>query len=182
MASLGHVAIGMAAGRLYRVREPDSKTLAFRMFALSAASLLPDADVISFGLGIPYKAPFGHRGASHSIVAALALGVLAGFLGAWQARRADRAWHRGMKVALVGALVALTHGPLDAMTDGGRGIALLWPFTSERFFFPWRPIPVAPIGIHFLSREGLRVARFELLAFAPLLLFALWPRKGLKLR
>ncbi|MBX3227347.1 MAG: metal-dependent hydrolase [Labilithrix sp.] len=177
MASIGHVAIGMAAGRLYARRDRDRKAIAFRMFALSAASLLPDADVISFELGIPYEAPFGHRGASHSIIAALLLGALAGLIGAWQAIDRTRARSRGARVGVLTALVVLTHGPLDAMTDGGRGVALLWPFDSERIFFPWTPIPVSPIGIHFLSREGLAVARFELLAFAPFFLYALWPRR-----
>ena len=32
------------------------------------------------------------------------------------------------------------------MTDGGKGIALLSPFTNERFFLPWRFVPVSPIG------------------------------------
>src|SRR5690349_338639 len=117
MASLGHVAIGMAAARLYARREPSSRVLAFRMVALSAVSLLPDADVISFHLGIPYEAPFGHRGASHSIVAALVLAVLGGLVGAWQAPRAELARHRGLKVAAFVGLVGLTHGPLDALTD-----------------------------------------------------------------
>ena len=178
MASIGHIAIGMAAGRLYAPRERDTKALAFRMIALSAASLLPDADVISFHLGIAYEAPFGHRGASHSLVAALMLGLLAGLVGTWQALDRARARRRGVRIGVLTGLVALTHGPLDAMTDGGRGVALLWPFSTARIFFPWQPIPVAPIGIHFLSREGLAVARFELLAFAPFFLYALWPRGG----
>jgi inner membrane protein len=168
----------MAAGRLYASHEPDRIALAWRMFTLSAVSLLPDADVIAFALRIPYEAPFGHRGASHSIVAALVLGLLAGLVGAWQAKRPDLARRRGWKVgAFVGA-VAITHGPLDALTDGGRGVALLWPFTTARYFFPWRPIPVAPIGVHFLSREGWEVFRFELYVFAPLLVYALLPRRG----
>jgi inner membrane protein len=63
------------------------------------------------------------------------------------------------------------------MTDGGRGVALLWPFTVHRYFLPWRPIPVAPIGIAFFSGPGMRVAAVELLEFAPFLLYALWPRR-----
>lgn len=176
MASIGHVAIGMAAGRLY-APHADTKSLAFRMITFAAVSLLPDADVISFALGIPYEAPFGHRGASHSIAAALVLGVLAGLVGWSQALDKTRAKERGRRLALFAGVVALTHGPLDAMTDGGKGVALLWPLRTHRIFFPWRPIPVAPIGIHFLSREGLSVASFELLAFAPFFLYALWPRK-----
>ena len=40
-------------------------------------SLLPDLDIIAFRLGIPYGSPFGHRGFSHSIVAALLLSMAA---------------------------------------------------------------------------------------------------------
>jgi inner membrane protein len=63
------------------------------------------------------------------------------------------------------------------MTDGGLGVALLWPFTMRRYFLPWRPIPVAPIGMAFFSVPGLRVAAVELLEFAPFLLYAFWPRR-----
>lgn len=184
MASLGHVAVGMVAGRLASrgAARGTSGALVFRMFALSAASLLPDADVIAFQLGIPYGAPFGHRGASHSFVAALLIGILAGILAAQQARpraglpRGQVARDRGLRVALYVALVVATHGPLDALTDGGLGVALLWPFSHERFFFPWTPIPVAPIGIRMVSSRGLLVASTELLYFAPLFLYALWGR------
>jgi inner membrane protein len=37
-------------------------------------SILPDADVIGFRLGIPYGHLLGHRGFSHSIAFALLLG------------------------------------------------------------------------------------------------------------
>ena len=177
MASLGHVAVGLAAARLYSPRGGSTKDLAFRMVALSAASLVPDADVISFALGIPYEAPFGHRGASHSIVAALVIGLLAGLVGWWQALDKSRARARGLKIGLFVGLVVLTHGSMDALTDGGEGIALLWPFNAKRYFYPWTPIPVAPIGIRLLSRQGFEVLRFELVAFLPLFLYALWPRR-----
>ena len=79
--------------------------------------------------------------------------------------------HRGLA-----ALVLASHGILDTFTDGGLGCALLWPFSDERFFAPWRPLPVAPIGRAFLSAAGLHVALWEALLFAPFLLYALWPR------
>jgi inner membrane protein len=173
MASLGHVAIGLAAGRLYvsgAGSTPgdavDNRRLARAMFAFSVVSLCPDADVLAFPLGIPYDAPFGHRGASHSLVAALLLGVVTAL-----------AWHRDRRPGVLRAsvfttLVVATHGILDAMTDGGRGVALLFPFSTRRIFLPWRPIPVAPIGIGLLGREGLEVLGFELVAFLPFLLYA----------
>lgn len=69
-----------------------------------------------------------------------------------------------------------SHGLLDAMTDGGLGIALFWPFTPERYFAPWRPLPVAPIGARLVSARGLRVMLTELVQFAPVFVYALWPR------
>nr|HRC76832.1 rhodanese-like domain-containing protein [Kouleothrix sp.] len=33
------------------------------------------------------------------------------------------------------------HGVLDAMTDGGLGVAFFAPFSATRYFFPFRPIP-----------------------------------------
>jgi inner membrane protein len=46
---------------------------------------------------------------------------------------------------------------LDALTNGGRGIAFFSPLTNERYFFPWRPIQVSPIGAGFFTARGLRV-------------------------
>jgi inner membrane protein len=61
---------------------------------------------------------------------------------------------------------------LDAMTDGGLGIALLSPFDNHRYFFPWTPIVVSPIGLRgFFSNWGLRVMISEITyVWAPLLI------------
>ncbi|UQA62994.1 metal-dependent hydrolase [Polyangium aurulentum] len=161
MASLGHIAVGMAAARL------EGGGLA-RMVGWSALSLLPDADVIAFQLGIPYSAPFGHRGASHSFVAAAAVGLLVGLA----SKRSKRA-----RTGLLAFATVASHGLLDTLTDGGLGMALLWPFTNARYFAPWRPIPVAPIGLGVLSQRGFYVMAVELAMFSPLFLYALWPRR-----
>jgi inner membrane protein len=55
------------------------------------------------------------------------------------------------------------------LTDGGLGVALFWPFTAERFFWPVQPLPVAPIGTGMLSWRGLYVVVVESLVFLPLL-------------
>jgi inner membrane protein len=73
--------------------------------------------------------------------------------------------------------VLVSHPLLDTLTDGGLGCALLWPFSNERFFAPWTPLPVAPIGRNFLSAEGVRVAVTELILMAPLLAYAVWPAR-----
>jgi inner membrane protein len=104
-------------------------------------------------------------------VAAAAAGLLAGL--------AARPLGFGfLRAALFSAAVVASHGILDTLTDGGLGIALLWPFSNERFFAPWRPIPVAPIGMAFFSSWGMRVAAAELSFSLPLAIYAFWPRRG----
>jgi inner membrane protein len=55
----------------------------------------------------------------------------------------------------VWAGAAITHPLLDMLTDGGSGVMLLFPFSTERLFFPWRPIRVSPLSIaSFFDRAG----------------------------
>jgi inner membrane protein len=61
-------------------------------------------------------------------------------------------------------LLSASHGILDAFTNGGLGIALLSPFDNMRYFFPWTPIIVSPIGMKaFFSKWGLAVIKSEIL-------------------
>jgi inner membrane protein len=75
-------------------------------------------------------------------------------------------------------LATASHGLLDAMTDGGLGVACFSPFDNNRYFLPWRPIRVSPIGIgRFFSPRGLEVVRSELLWIwlpAALLVLSVW--------
>jgi len=142
------------------------------MLAFSALSLAPDLDVIAFRFGIRYSAPFGHRGAAHSILVALVLASVAAFA---TPLTAD-GWTRS-RLWLLCAVVAVSHGMLDTLTDGGLGIALFWPFSNRRYFAPWTPIPVAPIGARMFTPRGVRVVLIEALQFAPLLVWSLWPRR-----
>ncbi len=119
-------------------------------------SILPDADVIGFRWGIPYDHPFGHRGFFHSPVFA----CIAGLLGAMACRPLRSTYRTAFVVLFVSMLM---HGILDAATNGGLGIAFLSPFSNQRFFFPWQPIAVSPIGLdRFLSYRGLIVIVSEL--------------------
>jgi inner membrane protein len=170
MASIGHVAIGLAARRFYEREVPPRWTALTAAVVWSGLSLLPDADVIAFRLGIPYEAPWGHRGATHSLGFAAAVALVAALLARLGKLPVPR-------TTLVAFAVVASHGIADAFTDGGLGAALLWPFSDQRFFAPWTPIPVAPIGRGFLSMRGLRVAAVELLLFAPLFAYGLWPRR-----
>lgn len=137
-------------------------------------ALLPDLDVLAFRLGIDYADLFGHRGLSHSLVFALGVGFL-GFLVAplLRARRTTAFWICFLAVA--------AHIALDAMTSGGLGVAALWPFSGERYFFPWRPIRVSPFNpMEFLSARGLAILKSELLwVWLPCAVMALFLRIGL---
>jgi inner membrane protein len=165
MPGVLHAAVGLAAGRVAgRVHTGRL------MVVLALLALLPDLDALALAFGIPYRAPFGHRGAFHSLAAALLVGGLCSFdARAWQMSRLRM-------FGLVSAVVA-SHGLLDALTDGGLGIALAWPLTNERMFSSWRPMPVAPIGGSILSRYGQHVLLTELVLSCPLLLYAFWPRR-----
>ena len=60
-------------------------------------------------------------------------------------------------------LATASHGLLDAMTDGGLGVAFLSPLENSRYFLSWRPIHVSLIGIsRFFSARGLYVLQSEI--------------------
>jgi inner membrane protein len=49
------------------------------------------------------------------------------------------------------------------MTSGGLGVAFFSPWDNTRYFLPWRPIKVSPIGIeNFFSEWGWKVIKSEL--------------------
>jgi inner membrane protein len=165
----------MAAARIYPDERPSSRlTLSSTLF-WSAVSFLPDADVVGFAMGVRYADEWGHRGATHSLVFAVAVGAIIG--AAAPLFRRPRAHARGaIRTGVLASIVLASHGLLDTLTDGGLGIALLWPFDLTRYFAPWNPIPVSPIGLGFFSPYGMYTASVELLSFAPLMWFALRPR------
>lgn len=170
MASLGHIAVGLAAGRAF---DPNPKVARRAAIAFTLVSLWPDADAIAFVFKIPYSHPFGHRGATHSLVVAL----LVGFASVLVAKS------RGLDVrrtVLFTSVVAASHGLLDTITyGGGRGCALLWPFSDARFWAPepMRILPIAPIGLDLLSIGGLYVMAIELVFFLPFWIYAFRKKK-----
>jgi len=141
------------------------------VWALGAVcAALPDLDVLAFRFGIPYKDVLGHRGFSHSLAFAV---LLAAALTAFFFRRGVKGMGPGT-LWLYLFIVTASHGLLDALTDGGLGVAFFAPFSNERFFFPFRPIEVSPLNPHrFLAGHGLDVLRSEILwVWMPMLLLA----------
>ncbi len=122
------------------------------------AAVLPDLDVVTFYFGIPYSANLGHRGFSHS----LAFAALVGLAGA----AGHRALGAGAARAFLFLFVATaSHGVLDAFTNGGLGVAFLWPWSGERYWAPdaLRVVEASPISVdRFVSARGLAVLGSEL--------------------
>lgn len=149
MASiLSHPAIPISLALMKRVPR--------RLLLLGiAVSILPDADVLLLRLGADHDSQWGHRAFTHSLAAAAFIGALA----ALSARRL------GATRALAFWFIALSmasHGLLDAMTTGGRGVAFFWPLDHARYFLPWRPIEVSPLSVQrFFSGRGLEILRSE---------------------
>jgi inner membrane protein len=154
-SAFSHAIVALAMGKVFQ-----SKELSWRELFLGAlCSVVPDLDVIGFYFGIQYGELWGHRGLTHSVVfaALLAGGIVA-------------LWYRGKPIiAMTGLflyffLCTASHGVLDAMTNGGLGVAFFAPFDTKRYFFPLRPVLVSPIGVaEFFNAQGLRILASEAL-------------------
>ena len=120
-------------------------------------SIVPDLDVIGFYFGVQYGDLWGHRGMTHSLLFA---GLLSAALVAMWHRWKARAAQVGIFVYLF--LCTASQGVLDALTNGGLGVAFFSPFDSSRYFFSARPVAVSPIGISaFFSEEAFHVLASE---------------------
>lgn len=128
-------------------------------FLTAVCAMIPDADVVGFSFGVKYESMFGHRGFTHSIFFAFLFGGFTALL----VHKFLKSELSFAKIFIFFSLATLTHPLLDMLTNGGLGVALFAPFSNERFFSPWRPIEVSPIGAGFFSSRGLDVILNEIL-------------------
>lgn len=150
-----HIWAAIAISPLFYNRTAIGKLLLLGMIC----TIVPDIDVLGFKLGVPYGHFFGHRGFTHSITFSVLFAALICFIFYGKYRS-----QYGMFIALFLYFFACTvsHALLDAMTSGGKGVALLSPFDNDRIFLPWRPIQVAPMSWSGLMTEwGKRVMYSE---------------------
>jgi inner membrane protein len=151
-SAFSHAIASIAIGKTISLRQ------SLKCWALGVlCSIIPDADVIGFYFGIPYAHPFGHRGFTHSLLFAALLGIILTVL-------FYRNTFSRVKLIILFFFFssAASHGILDALTNGGLGVEFFYPFTTERYFFPWRPIQVSPINAaSFFSERGIRVLKSE---------------------
>ena len=178
-SAFAHVFVAVAMGKV-----PQDRQLSWRELFLGVlCSIVPDLDVIGFRFGIQYGDLWGHRGLTHSLLfsAVFAAGLVA-------VRSRAKSTVERVQLFLYFFLCTASHGVLDAMTDGGLGVAFFSPFDVTRYFFPVRPVLVSPIGIsEFFSAYGVRVLASEVVwiylpaCAAFMLLYAvrrIWPAKS----
>jgi inner membrane protein len=151
-SAFSHVIVATAVGKLVQPKGAPW----WYWFAGAILSVLPDLDVIGFRFGIRYGDLLGHRGLSHSLpTAVLFAGVISLALLKQHVISVSRLF-----VFLFVAMAS--HGVLDAMTNGGLGVAFFSPFSNARYFFPFNPIEVSPIGVdRFFSQRGIAVISSE---------------------
>lgn len=163
-SALSHAATALAIGLCFdRVRVPRKALLTGMAIAIA-----PDLDAVGYWVGIPTHSWIGHRGLTHS----LATAVLGGLAAGWAfSRSPERSGARGT-LSLYFVLALMSHGFLDGFTNGGPGVAFFSPFSNHRYFFPFRPIEVSPIGIGVFNARGIAIflseARWVLLPAAVL--------------
>jgi inner membrane protein len=151
---LAHLAVPLVARAVLGASHVPRALLAAGAFA----AVVPDLDVVMEFFGIPDESRFAHRGFTHSLTFALLLAS------AWwlvARRRDDR--RSGVAFAFVFAC-AVSHGVLDAFTNGGAGVGFLSPWSAERSFAPVQPIQVASVKPEKIFSElGLAIVRTELI-------------------
>ncbi|HET9961753.1 MAG TPA: metal-dependent hydrolase [Nitrospiraceae bacterium] len=173
-SAISHAVVALTIGKTIPPAGFPASVLVLGMLC----AIIPDADVLGFRFGIEYGAPWGHRGLTHSLFfAALLSGILTGLC--YRLKSAVERWAFG------GYFFGCTasHGVLDAMTNGGLGVAFFSPFDQTRYFFSFRPVLVSPIGVgEFFTSYGMQVVLSEMLwIWLPASLFFMTGRLLLRL-
>jgi inner membrane protein len=152
-SAFSHAAVGLALGTAFW--RPGVPARYWILGATVAA--LPDLDSLGFRLGIAYGDVLGHRGLTHSLAFAAVLAVAVTFA-AFPSGPAPIS-----RAQLWLYFFLASHGVLDALTNGGLGVAFFAPFHNARYFFPVTPVEVSPISVRaFFTARGARVMASEL--------------------
>ncbi len=153
---LTHAVVAGASKKLFFPNARGTRFLSLSVFC----SVVPDFDGIGFLFGIPYSHVLGHRGFFHSLPFA---GLLALAVATWGFRDTPVGSDLWWKLFFYFFALTASHGLLDAMTNGGLGIAFFAPFDPTRYFLPWRFLHVSPLTLTGLMTEfGARAILSEL--------------------
>jgi len=154
-SAFAHSLVAVTVGKIF-----PSKAQQFKFFALGIfCATAPDLDVFMHNLGYDYSHVLGHRGFFHSLLFSFLLAVVIRFIFYPKTEITSK-----LSLILLSYffICAASHGLLDAMTTGGKGIAFFAPFDNTRYFLPWRVIRVSPMSVsQFFGEWGLRVLKSE---------------------
>jgi inner membrane protein len=147
MATYLHFAPAVALASAVRL-----PTAGWRLMAVGAlCAVMPDADLLLVALHLDhYSGTYGHRGFSHSLGFAMAIGLM----GVLWARRSQRSWRRTGLVGVYLALCTSSHPLLDGVLDAGICNACLWPLDGSRLCLGWRPVPMRGVALLGWERLG----------------------------
>ena len=157
MATIGHVAAGIALGRISADRPG-----ALLAVTVLVAAVLPDVD---------FLLRIDHRGPTHSIGMAVAAGTLV-YAGFRALGRSDAA-----AAAILSACAVLSHILLDMLT-AHQPVAALWPLTRAEFSLESRWLPAAPTDAALFTVRGAVLLLGELAWSAAVILTAIVVRRS----
>jgi inner membrane protein len=138
--AFSHMIAGLGVAACFHGPETPASLWALGAFC----GALPDIDVIGFRFGARRGSLLGHRGITHSLLVAV------GFATAIAAHLHGPLGLTLVRMWLFVFLATISHSLLDALTNGGPGVAFFAPFENRRFFFPFRPIEVCNFGLRWL--------------------------------
>lgn len=151
-SAFGHAVAGYTLSRLSFPYE-KAKLAWLAVFC----AVIPDIDVVGRQFGVSRESMWGHRGITHSLLFAALLAVAIVLLFYRQTAGSQR-----LKLFFLLFVATASHGCLDALTDGGNGVGFFMPFSDARYFFPWHPIKVSPLGVsRFFSDRAWPILKSE---------------------
>jgi len=154
-SAFAHSLVALTLGKTF-----PSKTQKFKFFVLGIfCATSPDLDVFMHSLGYDYSHVLGHRGFFHSLLFSLVLAIFIKIIFYYKTPTMSKL---GLILVTYFFICAASHGLLDAMTTGGKGVAFFAPFDNARHFLPWRVIRVSPMSVsQFFGEWGVRVLKSE---------------------
>ena len=116
-SAFSHIAIPIALNIALGHQSISPKLLILGMFL----AIAPDLDAIAFLFEIPYSSQWGHRGFTHSVFFALGISLIL-----LPTAKYFKAKH--ITFFFITFISLTSHPLLDALTNGGLGVAFWWPF------------------------------------------------------
>lgn len=171
-SAITHAVLGLQVARI-----GTGERMPVRYWVAAAAlGVLPDIDGVrrTFAPGWN-EGMWGHRGVTHSLLAAAVVGGLmtlalfprgqmpeqAGAGGVGRARGWSSPISRWQVWAVLAAAMAL-HGLTDMLTNGGSGVAVFAPVSLERERWAFHPVEVSPMSVgRFFSDRGVEILKSE---------------------